>query len=161
MTRTDSGLPDQPPSLPLRLALRAGAAFFCCMAAAHFFGLKYPLLFVYYDVPFQAYQDKIIAFAVVAYACLFATAARQRTAVPAALLALGVTVLGLCAVNVSADLRAVLGDRSTFAYWAQTGLFAAYFLFLLGLSLQDLLTPLQRRSAAGGPGGRTLPDRPT
>jgi hypothetical protein len=50
----------------LRLALWAGAAYFCCMAVAHFFGLKYPLLFVYYDVPFFAYQDKIISFAVVA-----------------------------------------------------------------------------------------------
>ncbi|MFM8706388.1 MAG: hypothetical protein ACKOHG_21525, partial [Planctomycetia bacterium] len=89
------------PPLPLRLALWAGVAYFCCMAVAHFFGLKYPLLFVYYDVPFHAYQDKIISFAVVAYVCLFAHAAGHRSGVPAALVALGVTVLGLGAVNGS------------------------------------------------------------
>jgi hypothetical protein len=122
-----------PPHLILRLALWAGVAYFCCMAVAHFFGLKYPLLFVYYDVPFYAYQDKIISFAVVAYVCLFANAALHRSAVPAALVALGVTVLGLSAVNASDALGAVLDGRSTFAYWMQTGLLAAYFVLLLGL----------------------------
>ncbi|MFM8802953.1 MAG: hypothetical protein ACKOK8_03415 [Planctomycetia bacterium] len=121
------------PPLPLRLALWAGVAYFCCMAVAHFFGLKYPLLFVYYDVPFHAYQDKIISFAVVAYVCLFAHAAGHRSGVPAALVALGVTVLGLGAVNGSSDLRTLLAGRSTLAYWLQTGLIAGYFFLLLGL----------------------------
>ena len=123
---------DRPPAL-LRLALWAGVAYFCCMAVAHFFGLKYPLVFVYYDVPFYAYQDKIISFAVVAYICLFANAALHRSAVPGALVALGVTVLGLSAVNASDALGSVLDGRSTLAYWMQTGLIAAYFALLLGL----------------------------
>lgn len=123
---------DQPDRY-LRIALWAGVAYFCAMALAHFFSLKYPLLFVYYDVPFYAYQDKIISFAVVAYVCLFVNAARSRRAVPFALVALGVTVLGLGAVNVSGALADVLGDRSTLVYWLQTGLLAAYFLVLLGL----------------------------
>ena len=121
------------PPVPLRLALWAGVAYFCCMALAHFFGLKYPILFVYYDVPFYAYQDKIISFAVVAYACLFANAALHRSGVPAAIVALGVTVLGLSAVNVSDALGSVLDGRSTLAYWIQTGLIAAYLAVLLGL----------------------------
>jgi len=124
---------DDPPPVFLRLALWAGVAYFCCMAAAHFFGLKYPLLFVYYDVPFYAYQDKIISFAVVAYICLFANAAVHRNAVPAAIVALGVTVLGLSAVNLSEALASVLDGRSTLAYWMQTGLLAAYFALLLAL----------------------------
>lgn len=122
-----------PSSAVLRLALWAGVVYFCCMAAAHFFGLKYPLLFVYYDVPFHAYQDKIIAFAVIAYACLFANAAVHRSGVPAALVALGVTVLGLSAVNMSDSLRSLLDGRSTLAYWIQTGLIASYFTVLLSL----------------------------
>jgi len=124
---------DDPPPVFLRLALWAGVAYFCCMAVAHFFGLKYPLLFVYYDVPFYAYQDKIISFAVVAYICLFANAAVHRNAVPAALVTLGVTVLGLSAVNRSDALASVLNGRSTLAYWMQTGLIAAYFALLLAL----------------------------
>ena len=117
----------------LRIGLWAGVAYFCCMAVAHFFGFKYPLLFVYYDVPFYAYQDKIISFAVVAYVCLFVNAALNRSAVPFALIALGVTVLGLSAVNVSAALAAVLDGRSTRVYWLQTGLIAAYLVWLLVL----------------------------
>ena len=119
----------------LTLTLWAGVAYFCAMATAHFFGLKVPLLFVYYDVPYHAYQDKIISFAVVAYVCLFASAARIPEVVPAALVALGVTVLGLSAVNVSDALAAVLDGRSTAMYWAQTGLIAVYAAILLGLYL--------------------------
>lgn len=124
---------DNPPPALLRRALWAGVAYFCCMAVAHFFGLKYPLLFVYYDVPFFAYQDKITSFAVVAYVCLFANAALHRSGVPAALGALGVTVLGLSAVNASEALGSVLDGKFTLVYWLQTGLIAVYFALLLGL----------------------------
>ena len=69
----------------------------------------------------------------VAYVCLFANAALHRSGVPAAIVALGVTVLGLSAVNVSDALGSVLDGRSTVAYWLQTGLIAAYFALLIGL----------------------------
>jgi hypothetical protein len=58
-------------SKPTKYAFLAGVAYFCCMAFAHFFGVKVPVLFVYYDTPFYAYQDKIISFAVCAYIALF------------------------------------------------------------------------------------------
>jgi hypothetical protein len=128
----------QTASRMLDLALWAGVAYFCAMATAHFFGVKWPLLFVYYDVPYHAYQDKIISFAVVAYVCLFASAARIREVVPAALVALGFTVLGLCAVNTSDALAAVLEGRSTAVYWAQTGLIAVYAAILIGLHRRAL-----------------------
>ena len=121
----------------LRYALLAGVAYFCCMALAHYFGIRLPLLFVYYDTPFHAYQDRIIAFAVLAYAALFYAASRHRVVVPAALFALGVTVLSLASVNLSDALGSVLADgQTTTAYWIQTGLIAAYFLLLLVLYLR-------------------------
>lgn len=120
----------------LRTALLAGVAYFCCMAAAHFFGLKWPVLFVYYDTPFYAYQDKIIAFAVVTYACLFFAAARQREVVPAALVSIWITVLGLSSVNVSKALHDVLQGQGTQAYWLQTGAIAGYALLLTVLYLR-------------------------
>jgi|GEM_PF-213608 len=138
----------------LRWSLWMGVAYFCCMAVAHFFGLKYPLLFVYYDVPFHAYQDKIISFAVVAYVCLFATAARHPVAVPAALVALGVTVVGLAAVNLSDALVSLLAGRSTLPYWLQTGLIGGYFLWLLALFL------LGRTGAADRRGDDQAPSDP-
>jgi hypothetical protein len=121
----------------LKYSLLAGVAYFCAMSFAHFTGQKVPLLFVYYDVPFHAYQDKIISFAVIAYACLFYSAAQERSVVPAALVAMGVTVLGLAAVNVSQALHAVLDGRSTTAYWLQTVLFAGYFIWLFVLYRRD------------------------
>lgn len=124
-----------------RIAFAAGALYFCCMAVAHFIGLKLPLLFVYYDTPFYAYQDKIISFAVLAYVALFYQAARAREAVPVALVVLGITLLGLSAVNLSGDLAAVLEPgQSTMPYWAQVGLFALYWLVLFGLWRRDAVS---------------------
>lgn len=111
----------------LGYALYAGVAYFCCMAVAHFFGIKLPLLFVYYDTPYYAYQDKIIAFAVIAYAGLFYAAAKNRSVVPVALLVLAITVAGLASVNRSDALAAVLDEHhSLVPYWLQTGLIALY-----------------------------------
>lgn len=124
----------------LKLLLWAGVAYFCCMAVAHFFGIKVPILFVYYDTPYYAYQDKIISFVVVAYICLFASAARSGE-VAFALVAIWVTVLGLCAVNLSDALHSVLGGKSTLPYWLQTVAIAAYALCLTIFSRQPRNLP--------------------
>jgi len=110
----------------LTLLLWAGVAYFCCMSVAHFFGIKLPILFIYYDTPFYAYQDKIISFAVVAYICLFVTAARTPEAVTAALVAIWLTVAGLCAVNLSEALQSVLGGKTTAVYWLETAALTVY-----------------------------------
>ena len=128
----------QPNSPLLKYAFLAGVAYFCCMALAHFFGIKLPLLFVYYDTPYYAYQDRIIAFAVCAYIGLFYAAAQHRAVAPIAITVLGLTVLGLASVNLSESLAAVMDDtQSTLPYWAQTGLIAAYFIVLLALHLRQ------------------------
>ena len=129
----------------LNVLLWAGVAYFCCMSVAHFFGIKVPVLFIYYDTPYYAYQDKIIAFAVVAYICLFASAARSRETVPAALVAIWVTVLGLSAVNLSSALQLVLAGRSTALYWLQTGALAIF-----ALALTVLWWRSRQEAAAAG-----------
>jgi hypothetical protein len=57
-------------------------------------------------------------------------------AVPAALVALVVTVLGLSAVNLSDALQSVLAGRPTTMYWAQTGLIAGYLAWLVVFHLR-------------------------
>ena len=122
----------------LRYALLALVAYFICMSGAHYFGIKLPLLFVYYDTPFYAYQDKIISFSVVSYVALFFSAANNRAVVPAALTVLGITVLGLASVNMSDALASVLIEgQSTLPYWIQTGLFGAMIPVLILLYLRD------------------------
>lgn len=120
----------------LRFGLLACCAYFTCMALAHFFGIKLPILFVYFDTPFHAYQDKIISFAVLAYVGLFFLASRDIKAVPVALTVLGLTVLGLASVNHSQALASVLSPgQAIWPYWAQTAMIALIWLTLLALYL--------------------------
>jgi hypothetical protein len=119
-------------------AFLAGVAYFCCMAVAHFLGIKVPVLFVYYDTPFYAYQDKIISFAVCAYIALFYSASKHRSVALNAIIVLAVTVLGLSSINLSDALASVLQEgQSTLPYWLQTGVIAFYLVVLLALYIKD------------------------
>ncbi len=121
-----------------KYAFLSGAAYFCCMAVAHFFSFKVPVLFVYYDTPFHAYQDKIISFAVCAYIALFYSASQHRAVALNAIIVLAITVLGLSAVNSSNALASVLQEgQSTVPYWLQTGAIAIYLSVLLILYIRD------------------------
>jgi hypothetical protein len=117
----------------LQIGLYACVAYFCAMSAAHFAGFKVPLLFIYWDVPSNHYQDMIISFCAFTYAVLFFTAARHRAAVPGALVALAGTVVGLSAVNASSHLAAMIPGAPTTAYWAQTGMIAGLLVTLVVL----------------------------
>jgi hypothetical protein len=121
-----------------KYAFLAGAAYFVFMAIAHFFGIKVPVLFVYYDTPFYAYQDKIISFAVCAYIALFYSASKHRDVALTAIVVLALTVAGLSAINASDDLAMVLKEgQSTVPYWLQTGAIAGYLIILLVLYIKD------------------------
>lgn len=121
-----------------KYAFLSGAAYFSCMAIAHFFSFKVPILFVYYDTPFYAYQDKIISFAVCAYIALFYSASQDRTVALNAIIVLAITVLGLCSVNLSNALESVLTEgQSTLPYWLQTGAIAFYLTMLVLLYRKD------------------------
>lgn len=121
-----------------KYAFLSGAAYFCCMAVAHFFSFKVPILFIYYDTPFYAYQDKIIAFAVCAYIALFYSASRHRAVALNAIVVLALTVLGLVSVNVSNALQSVLKQgQSTLPYWLQTLAIGLYLAILLFLYIRD------------------------
>jgi hypothetical protein len=112
-----------PPSPPLKSLLLVLVVYFLAMSAAHFFGLKFPLLFVYYDTPYYAYQDRIISFTLVSYALLFHAASRNRSLLPYVLISVWTTVAGLAAINRSGELALVLEGQGTGAYWLQTALY--------------------------------------
>ena len=121
-----------------KYAFLSGTAYFCCMAIAHFFSLKFPVLFVYYDTPFYAYQDKIISFAVCAYIALFYSASQHRSVALNAIIVLAITVAGLSSVNLSDALTSVLQQgQSTTPYWLQTAAIAFYLAVLLVLYIKD------------------------
>ena len=121
-----------------KYAFLSGAAYFCCMAIAHYFSIKVPVLFVYYDTPFYAYQDKIISFAVCAYIALFYSASQHRSVALNAIIVLAITVLGLSSVNMSNALTMVLREgQSTTPYWLQTGAIFSYLVALVVLYIKD------------------------
>ena len=121
-----------------RFFFLAGAAYFVCMAIAHFFGIKIPVLFVYYDTPFYAYQDKIISFAVCAYIGLFWSAASNRSVASVAIWVLALTVVGLASVNLSEALASVLSsEQTTLPYWAQTIAIGVYLSALVISHIRD------------------------
>jgi hypothetical protein len=127
----------------LRLGLLACVAYFIAMSIAHFFGIKLLILFVYFDTPYYAYQDKIISFAVVSYIGLFYAASRDIKTVPVALAVLGITVLGLISVNMSEALASVLGEgQSTWPYWAQTAMLAGIWVVLTSLYVRRPSDPV-------------------
>jgi len=66
----------------LQWSLLACTAYFLAMSTAHFIGFKVPVLFVYWDVPSNHYQDMIISFCAFTYATLSFAAYRHRVAVP-------------------------------------------------------------------------------
>ncbi|MCF6304940.1 MAG: hypothetical protein L3J33_06175 [Rhodobacteraceae bacterium] len=126
-----------PPSRLLRGLLLLVSACFLAMAAAHFLGLKYPLLFVYYDTPYYAYQDRIIAATLLPYAVMFFATSRHKLLLPYALFALWITIFGLSYINLSDELALVITDQTTRVYWLQTAVFAALALVLTLLTLKE------------------------
>lgn len=114
----------------LRYSLLICIFYFVCMSIAHFFGIKLPLLFVYYDIPFYAYQDKIISFCVVTYVILFLGAFQKQEIAPYAIISLYTTVAGLSLINMSSALKSVLNGGTTTLYWLQTAMFACIAIWL-------------------------------
>tara|TARA_Y100001960_G_C14687097_1_gene834380 strand:- start:611 stop:1003 length:393 start_codon:yes stop_codon:yes gene_type:complete len=121
----------------LRYSLLAGCVYFILMSIAHFFGIKVPVLFVYYDVPYYAYQDMVISFAVLAYVGLFYLASKSRENVPVALLVLALTVGGLSLVNMSAELKLLTLLKPRDTYWIQTVIIGVYWVYLVILYIRD------------------------
>lgn len=121
-----------------RASFQFGCLYFTCMAIAHFFGIKVPILFVYFDTDYFAYQDKIISFAVTAYIALFYLAAKERRNIPVALIVMAITTMGLISINLSAQLRvAMTGDQTLLPYWLETAFIACYLIALTVLYKRD------------------------
>ena len=112
-----------PASGLLLAVLYANVAYFFAMSVAHWVGFKVPVLFIYYDVPFYAYQDKIISFCAATYALLNFAAVCNHSVVPFVIASLVLTTAGLSAINASDDLQQALPHQApTTAYWMQTAM---------------------------------------
>lgn len=118
-------------SLPeslLKLTLWLLALYFLLIALAHITSTKLPLLFVYFSVPSEAYQDNIISFLSFGWAVFFATVAhdpiQQLKFVRAILIAATGAIAGLSYNNATVDFTSYSNDIAVWPFWAQTGILA-------------------------------------
>lgn len=119
----------------LKWSLIAGSIYFACIALAHAVGLKIPGLFIYFDVPSHAYQDRIIAFLAFGWATFFYIASADPVFSPlpvkAILVSGTVAILGLSGINAASDFHSFSPTISVEPFWGQTVLLAGYVIWLL------------------------------
>jgi len=127
----------------MKLSLYGLAIYFLAIALAHITGLKIPLLFVYFNVPSNAYQNNIISFLAFGWAVFFFTTARDPVAnrpfIRAILIAAAGAVAGLSYINVTTDFAAFAPGIEIWPFWAQTGILAtiSIWLFFLYLAIKQ------------------------
>lgn len=101
-------------TLILKWLLLAGALYFLAVSIAHMLAIKVPLLFVYYNVPSHAYQDRIISFLSFGWAIFLFTASldplKNRDLVKAILIAGIGAIFGLHVINTVTDFHALSPD---------------------------------------------------
>lgn len=114
----------------LKWSLFAGAVYFWAVAFAHMFGLKIPLLFVYFNLPSYSYQDRIISFLAFGWAMFLYSGfagVRKNIVWPVKyiLFSGAGAIIGLCVINTSTDFSNLCEHVHPFLFWVET-------LFLLG-----------------------------
>lgn len=76
------GMKRNPLQESYRTLLLFSACYFLAVAVAHQMGWKIPLLFVFYAIPSERYQDLIISFLAFGWAALFLIGLLDRTMKP-------------------------------------------------------------------------------
>ncbi len=118
----------------LSYSLFAGALYFFAVAAVHMLGIKVPMLFIYFNVPSYAYQDRIISFLSFGWAIFLFTAARDvvqnRALVKALLISGGGALIGLIIINSRTDFHALDPAINVTVFGVETAVLAFYVLWL-------------------------------
>ena len=120
----------------LKILLFAGFAYFFAMAAAHMVGWKIPGLFIYFDIPSYAYQDRIISVLAMGWSLFFLQSglnpARNRSTVRTILTAGLLALVGLSINTAGLDFSLLNPQASVTVIWIQI---AALFIYLLLLTV--------------------------
>ena len=128
----------------LQWSLRCGFLYFLSVAVVHMLGFKVPLLFVYFNVPSYAYQDRIISLLAFGWSIFFFTASidpvKQSALVKAILCAGAGAVIGLSVVNLTTNFHALGAAIEPRAFWRETAGLFLYWLWLVFFSVRSLRT---------------------
>ena len=119
----------------LKWSLFAGALYFFSVAVVHMLGIKVPMLFIYFNVPSNAYQDRIISFLAFGWAVFLFTAftnpQKQSALVKAVLVAGAGALIGLCINNLFTDFQSFSSDINVNVFWLETTGIFIYWLWLV------------------------------
>lgn len=115
----------------LRWSLLGGAIYFMLIAIAHVFGIKIPLLFIYYNLPSYIYQDIIIAFLAFGWGMFFysgykSSSENQLVNVKYIIIAGYCSILGLIYINSSTNFTALMVKAKASHFWVETILLFLY-----------------------------------
>jgi hypothetical protein len=89
----------------LKWSLLAGALYFFSVSVVHMLGIKVPVLFIYFNVPSYAYQDRIISFLAFGWSVFLFTAftdPQKNSALVKAILVAGAgALIGVSIINAA------------------------------------------------------------
>lgn len=95
----------------LKGLLFTGSLYFFLVSIAHLVGLKVPILFIYYNVPSYAYQDKIISFLAFGWSIFlfttFSNPLKNKLLIRAILIAGAGAIIGLELINTYTDFESM------------------------------------------------------
>ena len=108
----------------LKALLMAGALYFFAIAVAHMLGIKVPMLYIYFNVPSNAYQDRIISFLSFGWSVFLFSAARDpeqnQPAVKAVIIACLAALIGLHVINTVTDFKVLSPEIDPFVFRIET-----------------------------------------
>ncbi len=124
----------------LSWSLLGGAVYFFLISIAHLFGLKIPILFIYFNVPSYIYQDMIIAFLSFGFGMFlyagYSSVKRDELITTKYIIIAGFgAVLGLMNINIFTDFSFFEVEFnlkiSVMNFWSETIFVFVYILWIL------------------------------
>ena len=113
----------------LKWSLMSIAVYFLAVSGAHFFDIKIPMLYVYYDLPSTLYQDKIISLTTFGWSMFFvggySSVKRGSLRSVRYMVIAGIyAVLMFGFINLSTDFKQY-SNVHIWIYWGETAALAA------------------------------------
>ena len=125
----------------LSWSLLGGAIYFFLITIAHIYGIKIPILFIYFNVPSYIYQDMIIAFLSFGFGMFlyagYASVKRNQILIVKYILVAGLgVIIGLININAFTDFTFFENEFSLTIkvshFWSEA---AIVFIYLLWISI--------------------------
>jgi len=114
----------------LKCLLLLGSIYFFGVSVAHLFSLKIPGLFVYFNVPSYAYQDKIISFLAFGWAISlfigFIDPMTNKGIMKSFIIAGFGAIIGLLIINFSIDFNELAKNTNRNIFLIETIVLAVY-----------------------------------